>query len=207
LYSEKTILIGIANSTILYSSIIEDHDSYRINQITFEPYAVDEIQSIMQKKLEMCLGEEEKWDTVIAPSALRNIAQSVASNSGDMRIAFDVIKMAVMEHITKHITTPISLLEVSTIIKTKYKSKLGKILQTIPTSQKMMCAAVYAKISVDRREVFSYKEIYDKVVQLLRQSGLDRISFSDFCEGLEMLEFYGILKGEQKPKIGFHSKV
>eukprot|EP00826_Nyctotherus_ovalis_P054334 TRINITY_DN7108_c0_g3_i1.p1 TRINITY_DN7108_c0_g3~~TRINITY_DN7108_c0_g3_i1.p1 ORF type:complete len:451 (+),score=108.84 TRINITY_DN7108_c0_g3_i1:125-1477(+) len=207
LYAEKTILIGIANSTLLYSSLLEDHDSYRISQITFEPYTVPAIQSILQKKLEECLPEDRKHDSVILPSALRNVAQSVASGSGDMRIAFDVIKMAMMEHISKEITAPITLGEVAAIMKAKYKSKLGKMLLTLPTSQKMMCAALYSVVSFDHREVFTYKEIYDKVVQLMKQSELERPSFSDFCEGLKMLEFYDLLEGEKKAKVGFHSKV
>lgn len=207
LYAEKTILIGIANSTLLYSSILEDHDSYRISQITFEPYTVPAIQSILHKKLEECLPEDEKHDSIILPSALRNVAQSVASGSGDMRIAFDIIKMAVMEHISKEITTPITLGEIAAIMKAKYKSKLGKTLLTLPTSQKMMCAALYSAVSLDHREVFTYKEIYDKVVQLMKQSELERLSFGDFCEGLKMLEFYDLLGGEKKAKVGFHSKV
>ena len=206
-YCKQTLLVGIANSTSLYSNILEGQSSYKSKQLTFEPYAVNDLQEILKTKILSFSNDLMDLSSIIDPSALRYISQSVSSASGDMRIAFDIIKTSIMHHIKENKIEPITLLEVAKIIKEKHKSKLGKVMQDLPTNQKMICAAIYSKIKVDHKEIFTYKVIFDKLTELLKQCELDRPIFGDFCEQLKMLEFFDVLSCDKKPKVGYTSKV
>ncbi len=210
-FSPKTVLVGIANSSAFHSNILEYYDKYpthKTKQIAFEPYKGSEILLILKTKLNAHLGDTKKFEEIISPDALRNISQSIAHGSGDMRAAFDVVRTALLKHVNNGIEAPVSMQEASAIVKEKYMSRLGKILRTLPVSQQMLCAALYSKMQVDHRELFKYRDVFEKLAEMTNQLGLGRPQFGEFCEGVKMLEFYGAVKGDNStPSPGYSSKV
>ena len=161
-YSPKTVLVGMANSSAFHTNLLEYYEKYpthRTNQMTFEPYKASEIQLVLKAKLNAHLGEEHKFEEIITSDAIRNVAQNVALGSGDMRAAFDVMKTVLMHHVSNGIEVPVGMQEMAALIKSKYMSKFGKILRSLPTSLQMLAAAIYTKMQVDNREVFKSKEV------------------------------------------------
>jgi len=161
-YAPKTVLVGIANSSVFHASILEYYEKYpthKTKQITFEPYKDTEIQSVLRAKLSAHLGEARKIEELITSDALRNTSQIVARSSGDMRAAFDIVKTAFLNHVNTNIELPVAMQETSAIGKSKYMSKLGKTLKSLPVSQQMLCAAIFCKMQVTHCESFKYRDV------------------------------------------------
>jgi len=210
LFSAKTVLVGITNSPKLHSTMVkyyEKQPSYITKSITFSPYTEAEILNVLKTKLMTHFNSAEKVANIIKDDALRSVAKSVALNKGDMRIAFDTIKNSIINHAMKEKKTPVSISEVSTALKFKHCSKLSKTLQSISINHKIMVASIFANMQENNKEVFTYKQIYDKFVQLARKLELEIIEFDEFCEAIKILEFYGIVDLDKLPKPGYTSIV
>jgi Cdc6-like AAA superfamily ATPase len=210
LFSAKTVLVGITNSPKLHSVMVkyyEKQPSYIIKSITFSPYVEAEILSVLKAKLMAHFNSTEKIANIIKDDALRGVAKSVALNTGDMRIAFDTIKNSIINHAMKEKNTPVSINEVSTVLKFKHCSKLSKTLQSISINHKIMIASIFANMQESNKETFMYKQVYDKFVELVRKLELEVIEFDEFCEAIKILEFYGIVDLDKLPKPGYTSIV
>eukprot|EP00826_Nyctotherus_ovalis_P048646 TRINITY_DN5752_c0_g3_i1.p1 TRINITY_DN5752_c0_g3~~TRINITY_DN5752_c0_g3_i1.p1 ORF type:complete len:236 (+),score=56.95 TRINITY_DN5752_c0_g3_i1:718-1425(+) len=210
LFSTKTVLVGITNSPKLHATMVKYYErqpSYIIKSVTFSPYTESEIQSIVKAKLLRHFKSAAKVSSIIKDEALRSVARSVALNTGDMRVAFDTIKNSIINHAMKEERSPVSVREVSTVLKFKHCSMLSKTLQGISISHKMMVAAIFANMQEDGKENLTYKEVFDKFVDVAKKLELESIEFDEFCEAIKMLEFYAIIGLNKEPKPGYTSMV
>ncbi len=210
LYAPKTTLIGIANSLGFYSKISQYYSKFpghKTEELIFETYSSAQIEKILQEKLKAHFCNQKILEAIVKKEAIHHIGGKVASLSGDIRSAFDVLKTALQDHVAKSVEAPITLKEVVDIINVKYKSKLATILHGLPREHQMIVAAIYLKVKNEGKEFYKYDEVYSKTVSLTTQLGLARAAFNEFCESVKMLEFYGVLKAMSNAKNIYASKV
>lgn len=120
-----------------------------------------------------------------------------------MRAAFDIMKTVFMQNVTAGKETLVEMAEVAGIIKSKYLSRLGKILKSLPVNNQMLVAAIFACAQADHRELFKYKEVEthkDHLVDI-RQADLDALSATAGKTGVQRLlrgtEHAGVLRSAQ----------
>ncbi len=118
-----------------------------------------------------------------------------------------MIKTALVQHVATGKEAPIGMTEVADIINSKYKSKLATILHGLPREHQMIAAAIYIKLKAEGKEFYKYDEIYANTVLLTEKLGLTKASFSEFCESVKVLEFYGLLKALANARNVYVSKV
>jgi len=111
----KTSIIGIANSVDLPFRKKHSAISMRDCQLLFEPYSYDDIESIIEQKKNAlfatcvptegaCNGEagllaerkhlKEVFFNLIDEKAMRLLCHRISQKSGDIRVAFDIMKSA-----------------------------------------------------------------------------------------------------------------
>jgi len=211
LYAPKTTLIGIANSLGFFAKISQYYSKFighKNEELIFETYSVSQIEHIIKEKLLSNFDKnEEALFKIIQKDAIRHIGGKVASISGDIRSAFDIIKTALQNHVAKNIDSPIKLQEIMEIINVKYKTKFATIIQGLPREHQMIAAALFLKFKNEGKEIYKYDEIYSKLVGVTSKLGLPREEFNEFCENVKMLEFYGLLKAMENPKNVHQAKV
>ena len=116
--SSRLILIGIANALDLTDRFLPRLKARNLKPqlLPFLPYTVPQIVSVITKKLESLLPSATE-DTItkqqpplIAPSAIQFCAKKVASQTGDLRKAFDIIRstLSLVEEETKKASCPLT---------------------------------------------------------------------------------------------------
>ena len=99
----NTTIIGIANSTDLVSKVSQfankDHELVE-SKCIFAPYSEEDITKIIEKKVQKHISANPKQkqylDNLFEKDALRLTAKKVSKISGDIRVAFDLIKSALV---------------------------------------------------------------------------------------------------------------
>ncbi|CAI2364932.1 unnamed protein product [Moneuplotes crassus] len=98
----NTTIIGIANSVDLLSKVSQ-HNSKEMElvekKIVFPPYKEKDVIEIFKKKKEKFCAKYKVEADYITPEALKYTALKVSKVSGDIRVAFDLIKSA-LTHLT-----------------------------------------------------------------------------------------------------------
>ncbi len=131
----------------------------------------------------------------------------MASVSGDVRGAFDLLRTTLQRHVADGNGAPIGMAELAKAIDAKYGSKVASVLRGLPREHQMVIAAIYMKLKTDGKEYYKYDEVYGKVSALTGRLGLERTAFSEFCESVKILEFYGLLKAQESGRSVYASKV
>lgn len=114
----RTIIIGIANSVDLPFRKKHSAISMRECMLLFEPYSHDEIQHIIENKknslfrkcvpsVKECKEDEgllrtrwaikEVFFNMIDDKAMKAICMAISQKSGDIRVAFDIIKSGIQK--------------------------------------------------------------------------------------------------------------
>jgi Cdc6-like AAA superfamily ATPase len=104
----STIIIGIANSVDLPFKKKHSAIAMRDAQLLFEPYSEDQIVSIIEEKINMKFGQfplrikqsqpvKTIFFNLIDQKAMDMIAKKVSKMNGDARVAFDIVKSAMVE--------------------------------------------------------------------------------------------------------------
>ena len=150
-------MVGISNSLGFYSNILEYYAKFlqhRTEQLIFEPYAASEIEKIIRGKLGDKFPTQDP-ERFFSKDALHHIGSKVESRSGDLRVAFDICKTALQDHIARSCTEPVSLLEVESIFNARHQSKLSSIVQGLPRESQILVAALYTKLEGQQKTVFT----------------------------------------------------
>mmetsp|Transcript_29725 Transcript_29725/g.22057 ORF Transcript_29725/g.22057 Transcript_29725/m.22057 type:complete len:153 (+) Transcript_29725:644-1102(+) len=100
----NTSIVGIANSVDLPFKKKTSAIALRDAQLLFEPYTTDEIVSILEEKLNkkyQCFPPhlhqvKQVFFELVDDKAKEVIARKVAKTNGDIRIAFDILKSALL---------------------------------------------------------------------------------------------------------------
>ncbi len=176
-YAPKTVLIGppsphfvgIANSLGFFANMLDFYakfPSHKAEQLIFEAYTSTEIEKIIRGKLQTLSEIEGIEEAIISKDALRHLGAKVASISGDIRIAFDICKTVLLDHVNNGTTTPVQLCEIVQVLNLKYKSKLVEILHQLPRDHQMLAAAIYVKMQAEHKEFFKYDDVTERVERI-----------------------------------------
>jgi Cdc6-like AAA superfamily ATPase len=101
----NTTIIGIANSVDLLSKVSQysnKEGELVEKKCIFGPYPEKDIMKIINKKLEPYTKEITWTKNIITPDALKFAAMKVAKISGDIRVAFDLIKSSMVQIILRY---------------------------------------------------------------------------------------------------------
>jgi len=203
-------LVGISNSLDLYTTLSEYYDKYpkhRIKGICFKPYTSEQFKEIIIRKIVAEFGSEELVDKLISKDALHFLAMKFSSLSGDARNVFNIVKTLLLLHAEQSNENPISIKEMTEAVNEKCKSKTSRVLKSLARDHKMIAAALYLKMKSENKDTYNYNEVYRNLGHMEIKIGLERTSFSNFCESISILEFYGILKTIPNKKDTHSSKV
>lgn len=103
--SSRLILIGIANALDLTDRFLPRLKSRNLKPelLPFMPYAAPQIAEVVTSKLKSLLSEGSTNLPFLHPAAIQFCAKKVASQTGDLRKAFDICQRAVdmVEQVTK----------------------------------------------------------------------------------------------------------
>lgn len=101
----NTTIIGIANSVDLLSKVCNTYNKENDlveKKWVFEPYSDRNIKKIVEKKLERFQNHTKCTYKLIDEKALEYASKKVAKISGDIRVAFDLIKSATIQLLLKY---------------------------------------------------------------------------------------------------------
>ncbi|ODV86877.1 hypothetical protein CANARDRAFT_195523 [[Candida] arabinofermentans NRRL YB-2248] len=93
----KVILIGIANALDLTDRFLPRLRSNRINPklIQFLPYSAEQVKSIITWQLNTLVDKPGPITPIVHPAAIQLCSKKSASNTGDLRKAFDILVHAI----------------------------------------------------------------------------------------------------------------
>ncbi len=101
----NTTIIGIANSVDLLSKVSQNNSKEMElveRKWVFAPYSKDDVIKIVNKKKEAFWARYKVKADYIHPEALRYAALKVSKVSGDIRVAFDLVKTALTQLTLKY---------------------------------------------------------------------------------------------------------
>lgn len=95
--SSRLILVGIANALDLTDRFLPRLKSRNLKPelLPFMPYTAAQIASVLTSKVKSLVADEQQMATFLHPTAIQFCAKKVASQTGDLRKAFDICRRAI----------------------------------------------------------------------------------------------------------------
>ncbi|KAH3686411.1 hypothetical protein WICPIJ_002590 [Wickerhamomyces pijperi] len=137
----KLCLIGISNSLDMIDRLLPRLKINGMNPHTlnFLPYGAEHIEQIIVEKLQLLTPGSKQGTPLFHPAAVKLCAKKCASNSGDLRRAFDIIKNSfeLLELELKAKDTPIEqyTLETAPTVKINHIAKVFSRVNVTASSQ------------------------------------------------------------------------
>ncbi len=225
----NTSIIGIANSVDPISKLCEAGKKERElvqRKLVFSPYNEQQIRTVISQKRDDCWGKceeilgdfpeiREKLEGLVTPDALMFIARKVSKMSGDIRVAFDVIKGALVKKLklasdTLEADSEADLLErgeirslqiqdIQKIFKDKHETKLAETIKSLPPLTASLLKTLVSMVK-SPEQVVGFDRLVGSQRMQARAIGMPAQSPAEIKECLSQLESYGIITNEQTPK-------
>ena len=95
--SSRLVLIGIANALDLTDRLLPRLKSRNLKPelLPFMPYTAVQIANVLTSKLRTLVPDEKQMAPFLHPAAIQFCAKKVASQTGDLRKAFDICRRAI----------------------------------------------------------------------------------------------------------------
>lgn len=214
--NSNLVVVGIANALDLTDRFLPKLRSLLLtpHHIQFQPYSAAEIQSVIEQRLWSLVGGPSAIATelpLMQSNAVQFIARKTASNTGDMRKAFDLsrkcIEMVEEEYRRRgagtvqtlltcvgapRVTLPLAVRTCSLAFGSNLKSRI----QPLNFHQKAaMCVLV-------QFEKPTTTEVYDKYRMIcMRDKAITPLSYNEFLEVLSVLESNGLIRYDSRRRL------
>lgn len=215
----ETSIIGIANSVDLISKVSDRGNKEKdlvTKKLVFPPYTEAQIYKILSQKVKDCWekrldlpeSDQEYFESLLDNNSKKFISKKVAIQSGDIRVAFDILKSALLGRIKTATTTlkqespdveklrdevMIKLPDIVAIIKRKYDPKTMEILSGLPprTLQLVISLVEVSKSSTDR---IALPRLIMKDRQRAREMMMEPLKDPEVRDALSQLDNYGLVR-------------
>jgi cell division control protein 6 len=214
------ILIGISNALDMVDRLLPrlKMNGLSPNSLVFMPYTADQIARIIQMKLNQLEDKGEKI-RLFHPAALKLCSKKSASNTGDLRKAFDICRAAIESvekeargsNIIQFKDAPLNTVQIQHIARVTnavFNANPTKKLKNLNLSQKfLVCMLVKAEASnpFHTLSVNSFYDYYTKNGKIDQLIGLLRKT--EFLEVLSSLEANSVIRIHKSNKAFSDSKV
>jgi cell division control protein 6 len=214
------ILIGISNALDMVDKLLPrlKMNGLSPNSLVFMPYTADQIARIIQMKLNQLEDKGEKIQ-LFHPAAIKLCSKKSASNTGDLRKAFDICRTAIESvekeargsNIIQFKDAPLNTVQIQHIARVTnavFNANPTKKLKNLNLSQKfLVCMLVKAEASnpFQTLSVNSFYEYYTKNGKIDQLIGLLRKT--EFLEVMSSLEANSVIRIHKSNKAFSDSKV
>ena len=179
-------------------------------QLLFEPYSTDQIIEILESKVNSRYSSlptqikdnaqlKSLFFALIDDRAYEIIAKKVAKQSGDIRVAFDLLASALSllkKQLSAKQEEELNLDKIRVTYQTilhvdevKNGSKIGKTLKSQPRQNLMILRSLSKILDHSGEEkVVSFSQVYQAVGQKCLQHSLERMCWNEFNDCIGMLD-------------------
>lgn len=213
----KLVLIGIANALDLTDRFLPRLKVNRINPtlLQFLPYSSDQIKNVIESKLRSI---SNNVISLIHPAAIQLCAKKTASNTGDLRKAFDIChrSLEIMEDLTRTKLTPLDFdnldvdnapkVSIAVVAKvcnmvfnaSNFGSDGGSKLKGLNLQQKtVVCSLIKFELETESNKTINeFYEFYRSKIKLDNLIGF--LKKGEFLEVITTLESFGVINSGVK---------
>ncbi|KAH3678209.1 hypothetical protein WICMUC_001638 [Wickerhamomyces mucosus] len=207
------ILIGISNSLDMIDRLLPrlKINGLNPNTLSFLPYSADQIKKIIIEKIQLLNDDQLNSNLnipILHPAAVELCSKKLASNTGDLRKAFDIIKNSI-ELVELEMKSKLSIedylnlnLQTAPKVKINHIAKIcSKIfntnnfqrLKTLNLQQKfLICLLIKFEEKLIGNSINDFYQYYIKYEKIDKLIGI--LKKNEFLEVLTSLESFGIIR-------------
>lgn len=217
------ILVGISNALDMVDRLLPrlKMNGLSPNTLVFMPYTADQIARIIKAKIETIeMESHELGFELFHPAAIQLCARKSASNTGDLRKAFDICRCAIelVERETRGLNIlkdrgdkqlqSVKIQHIARVINTVFNTNQMSKLRELNLQQKLLVCLLIKAEGANPFQTLTMNAFYEYYIKNGKVDNLvGLLKKAEFLEALSSLEANSVVRVNKSPRAFSESKI